>query len=168
MKTKLQSKPASGFTLVELMISLAVLSMVLTAVVSASITSSRMIYRLMAEGDVVQEVRYIQSLLARDIYEGEKLSVDSATGKLTIQTEVGIIDYYIETSNSGDLTLVRDDEAGNLKRTVLDDISGVTFSVPNYSYKQVLVDIAAFVKVGGGRDVERNFTSRFTSREEDL
>lgn len=151
-----------GFTLVELMIAVTIFGMLAGAVASTTIVTSRMIYRNMAEADVNQSVRFMEAQLGRDVRAARRMTLGSG-GMLTLRTPTGDVDYYLE-KNQGRLTLVRRDQSGGSTRTMLGDISNVTFTIPEHSINQLHVQVDAYVKVGGGKDVERTFNSQFTSR----
>ncbi len=152
-----------GFTLVEVLIGTTILSVILVAVTSATITSSRMLYRMMADADINQEIRFVEGQLARDVRQATSVSMaDDST--LSIFTAGGTIDYYTQETKDGAIELIRDDEGGNSKHTILQDISSVKFAVPAYSVTVVELTIVAYVHVGTTADVQRTYFSRFTSR----
>ena len=155
--------PKRGFTLVELLIGLSILSIVLAGVVSATITSSRMFYRIMADADINQEIRFMEGQLARDVREATSVSMDD-TSSISISTSSGTIDYFVQENEKGEVELVREDQAGDSEHTILQDISSVEFAVPDYSVTVVEMTIVAYVDMGATTDVERTFFSRYTSR----
>lgn len=158
-----EALPTKGFTLVELLIGMGILSILLVGVISATITSSRMLYRIMAEADINQEIRFVEGQLGRDVRQALSVSM-SGSDSLSIRTPNGNIDYFTKVNDDDQIELVREDQVGNSRHTILQDISSVQFNVPDYSVTVVELTIVAFIEVGTTADVERTYFSRFTSR----
>lgn len=151
-----------GLTLVELMLAVTLASLVMVGIAAATITVGRMLYRNMAEAEITQSVRMVEGSLARDVRSARGITIVGDT--VTLDLAAGNVEYQAIQRPGGHTELVRTSDFEPARRYFLRHVNQITFTVPPSSQPELFMQMHCHIKVGGGNDVQRTFSSRFTSR----